>query len=75
MAEHLFMYRDEKLNTKKVMSILKPDLAPIGNHRRQSQEIVLGKCVAFLKSTEGKSVNYTVWYRVCWYMILNELTH
>jgi hypothetical protein len=33
---------------------LKPNFAPGGNVRRQSQEIVMAKFIAFLKTAEGK---------------------
>ena len=57
MAEHLFKLSNEKLNAKKVVSILKPSFAPVGNNRRQAQEIIMAKFVAFLKSAEGNA-NY-----------------
>lgn len=53
MAEHLFKFTDEKLDAKKVVKILKANFAPVGNNRRQAQEIVMAKFVAFLKCTEG----------------------
>ena len=37
MAEHLFKFTDEKIDAKKVVKILKPNFAPVGNNRRQAQ--------------------------------------
>ncbi|XP_046864345.1 uncharacterized protein LOC124458360 [Xenia sp. Carnegie-2017] len=46
MAQHIFMYDpDDKLDVKKLLKILKPNLAPIGNIRRQSEEIVMAKFI------------------------------
>jgi hypothetical protein len=53
MAEHLFKLTDEKLDAKKVVNFLKPNFAPVGNHKRQAQEIIMAKFVAFLKSAAG----------------------
>jgi hypothetical protein len=54
MAQHFFKYNpDEKIDSKQVIKIMKPDFSPNGHHRRQSQEIVMAKFIAFLKSMEG----------------------
>ena len=53
IASHLFKLTDEKLDANKVVKILKP----VGNNRRQAQEIIMAKFVAFLKSAEGNAIN------------------
>lgn len=54
MAQHLFKYNpDEKMDSKKLIKIMKPNFSPNGHNRRQSQEIVMAKFIAFLKSMEG----------------------
>ena len=54
MAQHLLKYNpNEKIDSEQLIKILKPDFSPIGHHRRQSQEIVMTKFIAFLKSMEG----------------------
>ena len=57
MASHLFKLTDEKPDANKVVKILKPSFAPVGNNRRQAQEIIMAKFVAFLKSAEGNAIN------------------
>jgi hypothetical protein len=53
MAQHFFKYNpDEKIDSKQLIKIMKPDFSPNGHHRRQSQEIVMAKFIAFLKSME-----------------------
>ena len=54
MAQHLLKFNpNEKIDSEQLIKILKPDFSPIGHHRRQSQEIVMTKFIAFLKSMEG----------------------
>ena len=54
MAQHLFKYNsNEKIESEQLVRIIKPNFSPIGHHRRQSQEIVMAKFIAFLKSMEG----------------------
>ena len=55
MAQHIFLFNpDDKLDVKKLLKILKPDLAPVANIKRQSQEMVMPKFILFLKAAEGK---------------------
>ena len=51
---HFFQYSpDDKLDVKKLLKIIKPQFAPVGNSKRQCQEIVMAKLIAF-KAVEGK---------------------
>lgn len=55
MARHIFQYNpDDKLDVKKLLKIMKPQFAPLGNVKQQCQEIVMAKLIAFLKAVEGK---------------------
>lgn len=62
MAKHLFEYTNEKLDAKKVVLILKPDFAPVGNNRRTSQEILMSKFISFLKAAEGELYQLYITY-------------
>ena len=54
MAQHIFIFDpDDKLDVKKLLKILKPNLPPTGNIRRQSEEMVMAKFILFLKAAEG----------------------
>ena len=57
MASHLFKLTEKNLDANKDIKILKPSFAPVGNNRRQAQEIIMAKFVAFLKSAEGIAIN------------------
>ena len=55
MAKHIFFQcNPDKLDVKKLLKIMKPQFAPVGNSKRQCQEIVMAKLIAFLKEVEGK---------------------
>ena len=48
MAKHIFQYNpDDKLDVKKLLKIMKPQFAPVGNVKRQCQEMVMAKLVSF----------------------------
>ena len=55
MANYLFKYNpEEKMDGSKLIKIMKPNFSPIGHHRREPQEIIMAKFIAFIKSMEGE---------------------
>ena len=54
VANFLFQYRDDKLTSKELEKVLKPQFSPIGSNRRTSQEIVMAKLLDFCNCVEGK---------------------
>ncbi|XP_046856096.1 G2/M phase-specific E3 ubiquitin-protein ligase-like [Xenia sp. Carnegie-2017] len=57
MANYLFQYNpEEKMDGSKLIKIMKPNFSPIGHHRREPQEIIMAKFIAFIKSMEDGSL-------------------
>ena len=68
MAKHIFQYNpDDKLDVKKLLKIMKPQFAPVGNSKRQFQEIVMAKLIAFLKAVEGELTFCSCYYYYYYY--------
>lgn len=54
MARFLFEYKESnKMTSKMLQKIFKPELSPKGSNRRSSQEIVLAKFLDFVNCTDG----------------------
>ena len=55
MARFLFEYKKEsnKMTSKMLQKIFKPELSPKGSNRRSSQEIVLAKFLDFVNCTDS----------------------